>query len=279
MSCRCALWGWRKGVPGGDTSRRCEGRPGSSALPPPAARPLGWAVEVRCPSAVGAGVRAWVGVPPVLGAGGGAWVRVVCVVPVPCLCAAGCVAVQCVPWCRGAWCCLPWSVSLVPPLLHFFMLLCLPWLVAVPPPPRASLARLLATLLLPSLLPCSLPFPLLSVGLPYSLACISPYLRPCVCLGLSPCLLPWSPGPPLSLLLGPVRQRKDGGVGYCGGGSTDDDGVCVVAPGSSVCGHTFHSLCGCVGVGRALGYTSLVTFVRWRGFRCAFPASVPRCDM
>ena len=38
---RCALWGWREVVPGGGALRRFEGRLGSGALPPPAARPLG----------------------------------------------------------------------------------------------------------------------------------------------------------------------------------------------------------------------------------------------
>ena len=40
---RCALWGWREGVPGGGGGafRRCEGRLRSGAPPPPAARPLG----------------------------------------------------------------------------------------------------------------------------------------------------------------------------------------------------------------------------------------------
>ena len=38
---RCALWGWRKGVPGRGAFRRCEGRLRSGAPPPPAARPLG----------------------------------------------------------------------------------------------------------------------------------------------------------------------------------------------------------------------------------------------
>ena len=38
---RCAPWGWRKGVPGGGAVRRFEGRLGSGAPPPPAARPLG----------------------------------------------------------------------------------------------------------------------------------------------------------------------------------------------------------------------------------------------
>ena len=110
--------------------------------------------------------------PPVPGAGGPALVRVVCVVPVRCLCAGGCVAVQCVRWCCGALCCRPSSAPLCPPLLRYLLALCLPWLVAVPPCPRASLAWLLATLLLPALLGRSLPFPLLSVGLPSSLACI-----------------------------------------------------------------------------------------------------------
>ena len=39
---RCsALWGWQEGIPRGGAPRRCEGRLGSSALPPPAARPWG----------------------------------------------------------------------------------------------------------------------------------------------------------------------------------------------------------------------------------------------
>ena len=38
---RCAPPGWRKGVPGGGAVRRCQGRLGSGAPPPPAARPLG----------------------------------------------------------------------------------------------------------------------------------------------------------------------------------------------------------------------------------------------
>ena len=55
---RCALWGWRKGVPRGAAFHRCEGRLGSGAPPPLAARPLGgllgsathvlWARMCRC---------------------------------------------------------------------------------------------------------------------------------------------------------------------------------------------------------------------------------------
>ena len=114
-------------------------------------------------------MRAGVGAPPVLGAGGRAWVRVVWVVPARYLCSGGCVAVRCLPWYRGAWCCLPSPVSLLPPSLAGVVVLCLTWRLAAPPSPRASLARLLATLLLPLFLRRSLPFPLLSVGPPPSL--------------------------------------------------------------------------------------------------------------
>ena len=38
---RCALWDSREGVPGGGTLRRCEGRLGSGARPPPATCPQG----------------------------------------------------------------------------------------------------------------------------------------------------------------------------------------------------------------------------------------------
>ena len=62
----------------------------------------------------------------------------------------------------------PWC----PPLLRCLVVLCLPWLVAVPPSPDVSLARLLAVLLLPSALRRSLPFFVLSIGLPSSLPCI-----------------------------------------------------------------------------------------------------------
>ena len=51
------------------------------------------------------------------------------------------------------------------------------------------------------------------------------------------------------------------------------------AAGLCECGHTFHSLCGPVGAGMALGYTSLVTFIHWRGYHCAFSACVPRHGM
>ena len=115
--------------------------------------------------------------PPVLRAGSRAWVCVVCMW---CLCGV-CVLVgapRC-GVCRGAvvscgasLCSSPWC----PPLLRYLVVLCLLWLAAVPPSPRASLVRLLATSLSPSALRRSLLFLLLSVGLPFSLACIFPYL-------------------------------------------------------------------------------------------------------
>ena len=86
-----------------------------------------------------------------------------------------------VPWCvmlpplyLSRWC---------PPLLRYLLVLCLPWLVAFPSP-RASLGRLLATILPPALLRRSLPFPLLSVGPPSSLVCISPCLACVLVCGL-----------------------------------------------------------------------------------------------
>ena len=42
MSRYFALWGRRERVPGGVALLHCEGRLSSGALPPPAARPLGW---------------------------------------------------------------------------------------------------------------------------------------------------------------------------------------------------------------------------------------------
>ena len=56
---RCSLLGWRKGVPGGGAFHHCEGRLRSGAVPFPTARPLGGAVGVRHPRAVGPGVWVW----------------------------------------------------------------------------------------------------------------------------------------------------------------------------------------------------------------------------
>ena len=52
---RCSLWGWRKGVPGGDAFHYCEGRLVSGADPPPAARPLERAARVPRPVCPGCG--------------------------------------------------------------------------------------------------------------------------------------------------------------------------------------------------------------------------------
>ena len=55
----CALWGWRKGVPGEGPIRRREGRLSSGAPPPlPDRPPSGQVAGVRC-CAVGAVVRVW----------------------------------------------------------------------------------------------------------------------------------------------------------------------------------------------------------------------------
>ena len=99
-----------------------------------------------------------------------------CVWCVWCLCGV-CVLVGVWRWgvCLGAvvrgaasLCSSPWW----PPLLRYLVVLCLLRLVVVPPSPRASLVRLLGIPFLPSTLRRSLPFPLLSAGLPSSLACM-----------------------------------------------------------------------------------------------------------
>ena len=55
----CALWWRHEGARGEGSSCLCVGRPGSGALPPPAARPLRRAGGIHYPLSVGAGVRAW----------------------------------------------------------------------------------------------------------------------------------------------------------------------------------------------------------------------------
>ena len=52
---RCSLWVWRKGVPWGGAFHRCEGRPVSGAVSPPAARPLERAARVPRPVCPGCG--------------------------------------------------------------------------------------------------------------------------------------------------------------------------------------------------------------------------------
>ena len=54
---RCALWGWREGVPGGGASHCFEGRLRLGPCPLPGCSSLRREAGVRCPGAVGAGVR------------------------------------------------------------------------------------------------------------------------------------------------------------------------------------------------------------------------------
>ena len=157
----------------GGAPRRCEGAPGVRLSPSSGCPSVGRAAGARHSLAVGAGVGAWVCRPSVGQAAGHGCVRCVW-----CLCGI-CVLV-------GAWRCGVCHGAVVrgsaclrlpfwcPALLRYLVVFCLPWLVAMPPSTRASLAQLLSTLLLPALLRRSLPFPLLSVGLPSSLACIFP---------------------------------------------------------------------------------------------------------
>ena len=159
--------------PGEGALRRCEGAPGLRSSPSPGCPSVGRAARARRSLAVGAGVWAWLCRLCVGRAAGRG-----CVWSVWCLCGV-CVLVaswQC-SVCHGAVVRGPAFLRLspwCPPLLRYLVVLCLPLLVGVRPSPRASLARLLATLLLPSLLRRPLPFPLLSDGQPSSLACIFP---------------------------------------------------------------------------------------------------------
>ena len=124
----CAPWGWRKGVPGGGAVRRCEGRLGSGAPPPQAARPLGglsgYATHVlwaRVCVRGGPAPAPWPACPvssapssllPALWAG--------CRGPLAACRGCGCGFMRCVRClcgaCRGAGCC-PSPVPLVPPSL------------------------------------------------------------------------------------------------------------------------------------------------------------------
>ena len=227
VDARCG--GGRRASPGGVALRRREGRLGSGALPPSTASPLG--------GLSGSAVHVL-------------WARVcvcaVCVVPVRCLCAGGCVAVQRVPWCvvLPVFVCLP-GASLSGDLLWC----CARRVLGVPPSPRSSLARWLSYFFVRC---CALVTLSSSLSLPALLPGISPCLRPGVCLGLPPCLLTWSwfPGPLLSLLLRPVRQREDEVVGLWA--------AARYGTGATIRG-VF--LCRRVGVGTAR-HTSVVTFVR-----------------
>ena len=231
------LWGWRRDVPGGGAFGRCEGRLRSGAPPPPTARPPGglsgsathvlWARTCGCGGPARAvGSRALMGAAHRGGGGGrlgsGAppspaarplgglpapaghvlwaqpWVRALCV-----------VSVRCMPWCVV----LPFVCPSDAPLSGALFQCCARRVLAVPPLLRACLARLLATSCFFRGFVALYPFLYSPLARPPPTRALSPCLCPGVCLGLSPCLLLWSrfPGPLLSLLLGPVRQWKDGG--------------------------------------------------------------------
>ena len=222
-----------EGRPRGGAVRRCEGRLGSGAPPPPAARRMGGlsgsATHVPCARVCGRGGPAPAPWPacPVEAArhrGGGGrlgsgapssllpalWAG--CWGPLATCCWRGCGCVRRL-WflcgaCRGAWC----RLSPVPLVLPSLVLRCgvVPAVCRVPavlPSLRASLARLLATscffraFVALYTFPCSL----------FSLACTFS-LPPPWCVSLS-----FSSPACLSLSLRPVRQRKDGGMWAFGG--------------------------------------------------------------
>ena len=158
---RCALWGWRKGVPGGDAFCCCEGRLKSGAPPPPTALRAGCRgpLPTCCgPGCVGVGALHWPHGSRALwgaarhGGGGGRlgsgaspsplpgpaghvlWVRVW-------VCAVCLVPVRCVPWCLV----LPFACPSGAPLSGALLRCCARRVLAVPPSLRACLARLLAT--------------------------------------------------------------------------------------------------------------------------------------
>ena len=151
-----------------------------------------------------------------------------CGAPSPVLCCGVVLAVcllcplPCAHPLRGCW--LP-PVSFVvlslflslwcPPLRCFVAVLASPCACRAPIPARvASLARLLATSRFFRGFVALCPFLYSRMAPPPPRHALFLCLRLGVCLGLPPCLLPWSrfPGPLLSLLSGPVRQRMDGGV-------------------------------------------------------------------
>ena len=222
----CSLWGWRKGFPGGGAVRRCEGRLGSGAPPPPAARFLGglsgsathvlwaWVCGHRGPAPApwpGCPVgdcapRGWRGASgfrrPLFSAA-----RPLGGLPGP---------VGRVPWC---WV-LPFASPSGAPLSGALLWCCAPRVLAVPPSLRASLARLLATSRFFRGFVVLYPFLCPRLARPPPWLARLPCLRPGVCLGLSPCLLPWPrfSGPLLSLpLVKPVRTPVAilGSLGVC----------------------------------------------------------------
>ena len=307
LSCRCALWGWRKGVPGEGAFRRCQGRLSSGARPPPAARPRGGCrgplpTCCGCGCAGGGAQHCPLGLHALLGAAGrrgggrpspggwpstlarGVWVLALLLPLLPALwvgcggppstcCGRRCRCVWHV-WClcgvcalAGAWrcgsCCGAWCCSSSAPLVPPSLVLCCGVVPVVCLPCPSLLARPALVCWLPSSFFCCCgalyPFLYSPLARPPPWLVLFSCLRPGVCLGLSPCLPPWSrfTSPLLSLLLGPVRQRKGVGVGF-----------------RAAAGHSMRAtargvfLCGRVGAGTAL-HTILVTFVRCLFRLCA----------
>ena len=148
---RCAPWGWREGVPGGVAVRRCEGRLGSDAPPPPAARPLGGLPGL---------------VDHVL------WARVS-------VCAVCVVSVRCVSWCAvPLFCCISGA-----PLSGASVRCCARRVPAVPPSLRVFLARLATPCIFRGFVAL---YPFLY---PSPWHALFPCLRSGACLGLFPCRL------------------------------------------------------------------------------------------
>ena len=241
--------------PGGGGLPCCERRSGSGAAPFPTARPPGglsgsathvlWARVCGCGGPAlapwltcpvgGCAPRGWrerlgSGAPPSLLPA--LWAD--CRGLLATCCGRGCGCVRCV-WClcgacRGAWCCLS-PVPLVPSLRCLVAVLCSPCACRAPFPARVPCSAAWFPLFLPWLRR-PLPFPLLSVGSPSSLAC--PFsLPPPWCMSRS-----FSLPARLSLLLGPVRQRKDGGMWAFGG--------LVRSPCNILYPGWHHVRCGCV---------------------------------
>ena len=220
----CSLWGWRKGFPRGDAVGRCEGRLGSGAPRPLAPRPPGglsgsathvlWARVCGCwgPALAPWGVARH-------GGGGGSWVQAP---PLPCCPPSGraagarwppavgagvavcgvCGACAVLVVARG----VAFRLSLWCPALRCFgAVLCSPCACPAPFPARVPCSAACYPLFL-SWLRRPLPFPP-----PFSLACTFS-LPPLWCVSQS-----FSLPARLSLSLGPVRQRKDGGTWAFGG--------------------------------------------------------------
>ena len=211
--------GGRSTSPGGGAPRHCDGAPGLRRLPSPGCPSMGRVARARRSLAVGAGAWAWVCRPSVGRAAGPG-----CMWCVWFLCGV-CVLV-------GAWRC---GLCRVAVMRGAASLRSLPWCLSPALPRVVVLAVACGYAPFPARVPCS------ATGYPPSSFCVVafltlsptlrwsallprvhlslPHLLPCVCLGIFPCLLPCFLGPLVPLLLDPVRQRKAGGVGCCGGTS------------------------------------------------------------